>query len=333
MEWQPLLKALARTALAAPIAAPLRATLSGPRRRGRAGYWSRQPRAAYYWNVWAKHFALAAALGMGELPEAVAEFGPGDSSAAGLSALLCGVQHYRGFDAAHYVNPERDAALLDQLRRLSLSDFAVPQGWPSLDHCLAEGTAARQMLAGGAISVGDDRVKVLREALASSLVSSYDADDNAPLRVIAPWQASRALLKPRFDLVFSHSVAQYLPDLSFFFSACAALLRPGGWTTHQIDLSSMDITRHVNGHLAYPNAAWRLVTAHRPFFPNRKLLSDYLSSIEASGLELVHVDEFTSDDALPPEALARNFQGFSARDVKCIGAFVVARKPGVKSRT
>jgi hypothetical protein len=321
---KPLLKALLRRAVG-PVA--LRTVNDGLRSvmgQGRTAYWSGHVSAERPYGIWIKHLALLRALGMEKLPVDVAEFGPGDSTGAGLASLLSGVQRYRGFDVAHFVDLKRDLRLVGEIAQLVRQRAPAQRGWPDIGQRLHEAVWAGMIEPG---ATGLKRVHALEAALAHALVTSYEPDDPRPIRVLAPWQPQTCCFRAGFDMVFSHSVVQYVAHIDHFFTACAALLRPGGWMSHQIDLSSMRMTRAWNGHLAYPDAMWRFLTARQPYFPKRWLLSDYLAAACKAGLQVMQVLRLQDSTGLPRNRLALPFRAYSDEELQCRGAFLVARKP------
>jgi SAM-dependent methyltransferase len=321
---RPVLKALLRRAIG-PVALErvhdgLRCLLG----HRRSAYWSGHVSAERPYGIWIKHLVLLRAAGMGKLPDDVAEFGPGDSTGVGLASLLSGVRKYCGFDAAHFVDTERDVGLVGEIAQLVRQRAAAQKGWPDIAQYLHD-PAWADVMAPTASSV--ERVRELAAALAHAVVTAYEPGDPRPIRVLAPWQPHACQFRAEFDMVFSHSVVQYVDDIDHFFTACAALLRPGGWMSHQIDLSSMRMTRTWNGHLAYSDAVWRFVTSRQPYFPRRWLVPDYLAAARRAGLQVMQVSRLQDPTGLSRNRLALPFHAYPDEELQCRGAFLVARKP------
>ena len=68
--------------------------------------------ASYCYGIWIKHLTLLGQSGLHEIPNAIAELGPGDSLGVGLAALLSGVNEYYAFDIRKYTNTEKNLKIL-----------------------------------------------------------------------------------------------------------------------------------------------------------------------------------------------------------------------------
>lgn len=294
--------------------------------RKRSGYWSSSVHPEYYYGVWLKHLVLLNAHGMRAIPGWIAEFGPGDSLGVGLCALLCGASKYRGFDTANFIEPARDQAMLARLAELFSARQPRPRkGWPDFDAHLPATLFPDHILPESRMRETLDPARVAR--LSADIERLQAGDASASMELTAPWQHRCDDFEPQFDLVMSHTVLQYLPDLRTYFTNCARLLKPGGWMSHQVDFSSMGMTRVWNGHLAYDDIFWRLLTRNQRWFPTRKLLSEYLREIETSGLQLVHIERHCTAGGLTRDQLATAFRCASDEDIRCSGVYMIACKP------
>ena len=263
---------------------------------------------------------------MSTIPEWIAEFGPGDSLGVGLCALLCGAIKYRGFDTANFTQPAREKAILDRLVELFALRQPRPQkGWPDFDAHLPPSLFPEGILSDSHLQRTLDPSRVAR--LKADIDDRQAGAADTSMELIAPWQQRAEEFKQEFDLVMSHTVLQYMADLHGYFRHCARLLKPGGWMSHQIDFASMGMTRVWNGHLAYDDTYWKLLTRDQRWFSARKLLSDYLSAIEACGLQLVHVERRFTPGGLARDQLAPAFRNASDDDINCSGAYLIARMP------
>ena len=292
----------------------------------RSGYWSGKVDSSYPYGVWLKHLVLLAAHGMPAPPKSVAEFGPGDSLGVGLSALLSGATRYCGLDAADFALHERDLQILDHLaERFAAHEPRPVKGWPDFDEHLDSSLFPHHILHDSVLreALRPDRVATLKAAL----VRLAHATSDSPIRLIAPWNDKAPEFEPEYEMLLSHSVLQYVSDLGFFFDSCVRLLLPGGWMSHQIDFSSMGLSRDWNGHLAYPAPVWRFMVGSFPFAPKRKLLSEYMQELKRAGLEVVAVKKLLDDTGLNRHQVAAGFRHASDEDLACRGAFVIARKP------
>ena len=291
------------------------------------GYWCHRHVTSYYYGVWLKHLVLLRAHGMASVPQSVAEFGPGDSLGVGLSALLSGANRYCGFDAENFTRPDRDQVVLGELVGMLASRYPRPKkGFPDFDQYLGPDLFPHDILDDTRLreTLSPDRIERLRGSLA--LAASSREDTPKAIQLVAPWQHRVASFTPDFDLLLSHTVLEFLPNLKDFFKTCADLLRPGGWMSHQVDFRSVGITNCWNGHLAYSEDLWRFMVAHRAYSPNRRLLSEYLRDLELGGFELVTAMRRVNNNGLRRRQMAKVFQSASDEDLTCSGAFIIARK-------
>ena len=316
----PVVKGLAR-----PMVRPLRSLARRLRAfDGCAVRWGNSRDAEYFYGVWLKHLALLRHAGLDRAPRAVAEFGPGDTLGSGLCALLTGARRYAAFDVGDFTSERGNLMILERLLPLVAADAPRrPQGsWLALERML--GDDVRPSRLGfpdqpAAPSLGE-RAQALRAALGRV------AQAHGPVQVIAPWHA-RTAPPEAFDVVFSHSALQYEPDLQRLFGYMTAMLRPGGWMSHQVDLTSIGVTRSWDGHRCYGSLAWRMVNLGRPYALNRHAASAYVQAIRGTpGLQLVEAIRHPREaDAAPPRH-ADDEQ--AAQDARCDHLVLLARKRG-----
>jgi SAM-dependent methyltransferase len=281
-------------------------------------FWNKADGATYSYNLWIKHLTLLQHWGMA-FPAAVAEIGPGDTLGLGVAAVLSGVKVYHGYDVKPYADTQRSVVLVDELARmLRTREPCRPKGFPEFERLLPADHFPHDILTDERLrgSLTDERIRDVRRSIEG---------EGDLIRYRAPW-ASTGFERSACDLVLSHSVLEYVDDLDSFMRAVHDLLKPGGWTSHQIDLSSLRITRAWNGHLAYPEWLWRVVVGMRSHRPNRKLPADYLRAMRNAGLEVVEFTQLRRDGGLRRESMAEPFRSAPAEEVDCIAIFVVARR-------
>ncbi len=315
----PVVKGLAR-----PVFRPLRSLARRLRALdGCAVRWGNSRDADYFYGVWLKHLALLRRAGLDRAPRAVAEFGPGDTLGCGLCALLTGAQRYAAFDVRDFTTERGNRLILERLLPLVAADAPRrPQGsWLALERML--GDDVRPSRLGfpdppAAASLGE-RAQAIRAALGRVIQA------RGPVQVIAPWHAFAAPHEA-FDVVFSHSALQYEPDLQRLFAYMTTMLRPGGWMSHQVDLTSIGATRSWDGHRCYGSLAWRMVNLGRPYALNRQAASAYVQAIRATpGLQLVEAIRHLREDRA---ASPRRTGDEQAVDARCDHLVLLARKRG-----
>lgn len=107
------------------------------------------------------------------------------------------------------------------------------------------------------------------------------------------------------------------------------MLKPGGVTTHVIDLRNHLDFDHPLEFLRYSEWLWRLATSRRPLYTNRWRLFDLLAGFEAAGLEVADLTitdraEVTAGDRA---TFAPRFRGKTLEDLSVVGVFMTAVKP------
>jgi hypothetical protein len=276
--------------------------------------------------VWLKHLTLLWANGMRSIPDTVAELGPGDSLGTGLAALLSGVNHYYALDIVHHVNTPRNLMIFDQLVSLFQRRTKRPsRGWPDYDQYLDQNMFPSHVLTRSVLesALAPDRIAAIRSALVHPSLDT----DRITIRYMVPWNEASVIRQATVDLVFSHVVLQSIVNLEDIYQACAQWLKPGGWMSHQIDLSSCYLADVWNDHWTYPDWMWKIVMGKGFFYLNRQPCSHHIQLLRASGFEIVDHQKSTRIDGIRRSQLALRWQGLSEDDFTCVNTFIQARSP------
>jgi SAM-dependent methyltransferase len=282
--------------------------------------------ARYCYGVWLKHLCLLWEQGRTNNSGSVAEFGPGESLGSGIAALLTGASSYTAFDARPFASVDRNLAVLDTLVQLFREQAPWhSQGWPNCAQFLDSRGFPSGVLPTSALESGLSAARV--SAIRGALMNCRPTGDRAQLvRYHAPWESALQIQPESFDLIFSHSVIEYIEDLRQFYRVCWSWLRPGGWMSHQIDLSSLGMTRTWNEHWSYSPQMWRLVRGRRAFFMTGRTCSEHLTALRESGFEIVSAPCLNAP-GIGRDQLGRGRINMSDADLNCQEVFVVARKP------
>jgi SAM-dependent methyltransferase len=132
-----------------------------------------------------------------------------------------------------------------------------------------------------------------------------------------------------FDVVVSTAAVEHFADPDAAISEIARLLKPGGITSHQIDLRDHRDFDHPLEFLRLSDRQWKRLTSHRPSEPNRWRASDLLAAFASHGLTVVeHVRDMnyslTNDDI---QRFDNRFSSKTRADLETLSLFVVATKP------
>lgn len=282
--------------------------------------------APYCYGVWMKHLVLLWEHGMRGIPSSVVELGPGASIGTGLAALLSGADRYVGIDAVAHATADANMSVFRDLCRLFERRAPRPMaGFPPFDHCLDARLFPSHILPPRHLdaTLAPERLNRLQQAVRALATASPH-----PSIRYHTWRERRGPCDAQADLVFSHVVMNEVDDLDGVYARCARWARPGGWMSHQLDLSSLDTTPEWNGHRRYGELAWKIISGRRAYFVNREPLGTHLRIIERAGFEIVHVIRGRQVGGLSREDHAPRWRMFPDEDLFTRSAFVIARRRG-----
>jgi hypothetical protein len=287
---------------------------------------SRNPPAAYYYEVWLKHLTLLHDNGLYHAPESIAELGPGDSFGIGIAALLCGANRYYGLDVIAHTNPAHNLQTLEELVALFKRRAPrPPTGWPDYDHLLDSSLFPSRILTDQLLSrsLTPERIASIRQILAGR----EEAAGQITIAYRVPWNDREVIVKDSIDLIISQAVLEHVTDLQETYEAMYLWLKPGGVMSHQIDFRSHELTSEWNGHRAIPEWLWRIMEGKRPYLINREPCSAHLNAMTACGFEIVSAQHRHLPNGIPRSRLASKWRDISDEDLSCSEVFVQARKP------
>lgn len=298
---------------------PVAGSLTSRRRAGHTDS------AEYCYSVWLKHMTLLRAHGLQSMPGTVAELGPGKSIGAGLAALLSGAEHYVGLDVAGQWDIELNLRILDELIDLFRAHAPRPdRGWPDFSPYLDARLFPSLILTPEVLerTLAPDRIDRIRKAL-----EGKQAQGASPtIKYMVPWSDPAIIEENSVDLVFSHSVLEHVVDLEGTYQALYAWLKPGAWTSHQVDFTSHGLTKEWNGYRACSEALWKMILGRRLYLINRHPVSVHLDLIEKAGLRITVALENRRTDGVQRARLASRWAAISEDDLTCCGLYLIARK-------
>ncbi|MBW3568304.1 MAG: class I SAM-dependent methyltransferase [Proteobacteria bacterium] len=277
--------------------------------------------ATYCYGVWLKHLTLWWANGIRRIPQNLVELGPGDSLGIGLAGLLSGVHRYTAVDVVKAASTERTLAIFDELVTLFRQQAPRPRrGWPDFDAHLDENLFPSHILPEEHLDacLSDERIAAIRQSI-------REESDEGPVRYVTPWEVD-ALPAESADCVMSHSVLEHVTDHEMVYRAMAHWLKPGGWTSHQIDFSSHNLGRQWNSHWACSDALWTLIQGKRPFLLNRLPSSVHERALSNQGFKVVAFERCQSEQGIRRDQLAPHFRNMPDEDFNCLSAYVLAVK-------
>jgi len=121
-----------------------------------------------------------------------------------------------------------------------------------------------------------------------------NSPDNAldEVTYLSPCSAESTGLPPgTFDLIYSHAVLEHVHGPKQVASEMWRLLRPGGYTSHQIDTRNhLDFSRPMD-HLTVPEWVWNLMTSNRSSYTNRYTIRMWIELFVQSGFQVLSARE------------------------------------------
>lgn len=280
--------------------------------------------ADYCYGVWMKHLTLLRASGMQDMPQTVLELGPGSSIGTGVATLLSGAERYIAVDTSPHMQTDANLAVYRGLLELFRKRAPRPTaGWPHFEQYLDARLFPSHIL--------DE------ERLAAALAPERLGRIEAAVRALATdspreeirystWATLDHIPDASVDLVFSHVVMNHVEHLDDVYGHCARWLKPGGWMSHQVDFSSLGTAHDWNGHRAYSELAWKIISGKRPYFVNREPFSTHVQLLEGLGFDVVGAQRCYMHGGITRDQLAPRWRGMSAEDFATDTGFFVCRK-------
>ena len=280
--------------------------------------------ARYCYSVWLRHLVIAHQNGVDDVPNIVAELGPGESLGVGLSALLSGAERYYAFEMVAGVNRERNLAVFDELISLFQKKEAIPgeSEFPRVKPFLSSYEFPEQILTDNRLerALSNERLQKIRKS-----IQSLDKK-NGCIQYKVPWFHADVIMSDTVDLILSQAVFEHIDDLEATYKSLFSWLKPGGVVSNQIDFKSHGTSSLWNGHWAYNDFLWQIIKGKRPYLINRAPFSRHLDLAQKVGLSVLETKRVNSESRLRHNDLALDFQGLSDEDLTTSGGYFLARK-------
>jgi len=283
--------------------------------------------ARYCYSVWLRHLVTAVENGMSGAPKSVVEIGPGGSLGTGLAALLSGSHAYCGLDAIDLAQPETNLVVFDELVELFQRREAVPgtEEFPRVGPALQTYAFPSHVITNEVLTaaLAADRVRAIRGMIARG---GSNESGSVSLRYVAPWSDPAIVGPGAADFVFSQAVLEHVSDLEGLYACLGRWIRPGGWSSHQMNFGWLNVGPEWNLYWSLPDFLWRVISGGRDFLINRAPLSAHLSLLRSNGFEIAQVKKHIDESGIRRDRLAPRYRGLSDEDLVTRSAYVLARK-------
>jgi SAM-dependent methyltransferase len=150
--------------------------------------------------------------------------------------------------------------------------------------------------------------------------------------VVIPSGKTTALESSSFDVAVSSGVLEHIhvDILPEFVGGISALLKPGGYSIHSINLRdhlySYDRSVSVKQYLRYPDGVWKRWFENEVQYINRVQRPRWAELFRDAGLELVGEEVDNGD--ISGLKIADEYLGYDGSQLQCTGLRILHRKPG-----
>ncbi len=168
-----------------------------------------------------------------------------------------------------------------------------------------------------------EEIEKIREALLSP---GNPQKSDIGIYYIVPWEYADVIEENSVDMIISQAVLEHVDELDRAYSLMNRWLKKGGLMSHTIDFRSHGFAKEWNGHWAYSNLTWKLITGGRPYSINRKPHSTHVDLIKANGFEIVCDIARRDHSGIRRSDLNPSFSHLSDEDLTTIGTFIQAVK-------
>lgn len=244
----------------------------------------------YCYSVWLRHLSIIKEYGFEVNPNIIAELGPGDSIGVGLMALLTGAQRYYALDVVKRTAINENDILLDELVALLQNKEDIPdeREFPRMHPRLKSYSFPSEILNKKQIdyTLYSERINNIKENLLN-----YENTNNKihTIKYFCPWYDSNVINEESVDMIFSQAVLEHVNDLERTYMAMNKWLIKGGLMSHQIDFKSHGTSDKWNGHWAYNDFEWKLITGRNSYLLNREPLSTHKYLLEKNGFKILNL--------------------------------------------
>lgn len=268
------------------------------------------------YSIFMRHLVLLRQAGIPEMPQVVAEIGPGSSIGVGLAALLAGAERYYALDVIDFTDPKSDVAILDSIADLFRSRAVIPsrgvhsRRFPDLDDYGWPGIFTPD-------AKWETRTSEIRDDIATR--------SGRFVQIAAPWTERAVIVGASVDWILSQSVLEHVDDLEGAYEGMAQWLKPGGCMSHLIDFSSHRMTAEWNGHWAISDLTWRIMRGRRPYLLNREPYAVHQRIAGKHNFVSITEKRAKRYDGLIPSDFSPRFCAVSDDDARTNMAFAVSK--------
>jgi ubiquinone/menaquinone biosynthesis C-methylase UbiE len=286
--------------------------------------------ARYCYTVWLRHLSILYKNGFLQVPNTIAELGPGDSIGTGLAGLLSGSKKFYALDVAEHTNIEKNISIFDELVTLFANHSVLPDDneFPRVFPRLTSYNFPSEIFANNSIEkfLDKSRLQYLRNEIINMKKQKHS------IQYMCPWNDPKIIENNSVDVVFSQAVLEHVEDLKETYQIMYRWVKKGGYISNSVDFESHGLSDEWNGHWSFSDLTWKLIKGNRQYLINREPLSSHIQATRDAGFEIISVipvktfpsDEYTG--TIERDKLSKKFRDISEEDFTTTSAYILAKK-------
>lgn len=282
----------------------------------------------YCYSVWLRHLMLLKSNNPNyQIPQVIAELGPGDSIGIGLAGLISGVNQYYALDIVKYADNKINLKIFDELVKLFNERAKIPSDneFPSLKPSLDSYEFPENIFNENYLDkiLNRDRLDDIRNS-----ISLNDPNSKNEQKIIyaVPWTKYNLSLSNSIDLIYSQAVLEHVDELEDIYQSMHEWLKPGGFMSHQIDFKCHGTAREWNGHWKYPDYLWNFIKGKRAYLINREPYSTHIKLLKENNFEIIDIQKRKDSNGLRKDQLNDKFKFLTDEDMATPSAYIQAAK-------
>ena len=277
----------------------------------------------YCYSVFMRHIVHLFKNGMNQIPESVAEFGPGNSLGTGICAILAGARKYYALDFVKYADNTHNLKVLNELITLFKEKAPIPdeKEFPDVQPLLDDYSFPTHIFSDKSMreNLSDKRIELIKNALSGE-------SSEIVIKYIVPWENYSGKY-PNVDFIFSQAVLEHIDNLERFYKITSEIITKGGFVSHDIDFRSHDETYEWNGHWAISEKKWAKIRGTRAFLINREPLSTHLNLLKENGFQIIEkIPIKENSPSIKRKELTSKYKYLSDSDFETSTCYIIAKK-------
>lgn len=278
----------------------------------------------YCYSVWMRHLKNWNSIRK-DMPETVAELGPGDSLGIGLAALLSGCQSVVALDIIKYWDIKRNLKIFDELTLLFKQKASIPDNteYPKVGPLLDNYDFPVNILSNETLkeSLSEERISAIRKE-----IHEIDNPKNQFIKYNIPWHDDKIINKETIDFVYSQAVLEHVEDLEGTYAGIYKWLKKDGVMSHTIDFKSHGTSKSWNGYRTYSEFEWWIVEGGKAYVINRIPYSKNIELQKKYNFKIIKNVPVKMENKIPKRYFSKRFKDLSEEDMTTSSVYLLSIK-------